>query len=263
MKKVEFKNLHKKRSPLVLLNCWDQESSEILTKNDINVIATSSYAVAAVLGFQDGENMTFKQLLAILKTLHGEAVSIDLESGYGTTEKELQANLNALVDDTIVGINIEDRYPNTKKLIEAGDQSKKLKEITKSEAGQQLFINARTDTFFLGNSWGNNQDRKILNQTIERGKLYEAAGCDGFFVPGLKNKEFIQELSEAINIPLNIMLDIQNDDINDYLDIGVSRISFGPSLYIEWKNSKQTKNDYLVSKIAQLEQFDHLINLKK
>lgn len=263
--KAEFKALHQKEKPIILMNCWDQQSAEILDKNDIAVIATSSYAVSAVLGFQDGENISFKQLRKLSKKLSGDFVSIDLESGYAREKRELQENLNALVQDNIVGINIEDKYPNTNRLIEIEEQEKRLLEISKSEAGKHLFLNARTDIFFTEDSFGKNYDRKALEQTIERGKRYTEAGCDSLFIPGLKNKEFIHELTESIQIPVNIMIDTQQDDINDYLGLGISRISYGPSLYIEWTKSGLSQNDYLVSKIKKIEKADRqqLIRLKK
>ncbi len=64
-------------------------------------------------------------------------------------------------------------------------------------------------------------------------------------MPGLKNKDHIRFLAENTQIPINLMLDISKDNILDYLNLGVSRFTFGPSLYLSYYNDKTDICPYL------------------
>ncbi|WP_167237539.1 isocitrate lyase/phosphoenolpyruvate mutase family protein [Massilia genomosp. 1] len=50
--------------------------------------------------------------------------------------------------------------------------------------GVNLFINARTDVYLLGEAGGFGAAVRV-EETIRRAALYEAAGASGLFVPGM------------------------------------------------------------------------------
>lgn len=247
----QFKNLHKREQPVVLLNIWDNETADMLVQNNINIIATSSYAIAKNIGIEDGENLSFQKLLTIAKKIPGKFLSVDIESGYASTISELQTNTKILLESNIVGINIEDKFPDTHNLMNKELFVDRIKAIKKVDTLNQLFINARTDIFFFDDIEGKNISTKTLDNAIALILEYSNAGIDGIFIPGLKNKKFIEKIVEQINIPLNIMLDIKNDNIEDYLNLGISRISYGPSLYLDWTTSGLSKEMYF-SQIIEL-----------
>lgn len=244
-KTAQFKNAHKKDKPLVLLNIWDITSALELKKKKISMIPTGSYAMSDHYGYQDGENMPFDELLGYIEQMDtvDNYVTVDIESGYAKNLINLSENIEALINSGIVGINIEDKRVNTEILYSIEEQKERLLCIkqTCSAMKKELFINARTDMYFIGDIAKNNQDEQLLNQTITRINTYEKTGIDGIFIPGLKNKEHIKRMTAEITVPLNIMLDIKEDLIADYLNIGISRISFGPSIYMLYNETE--KND--------------------
>lgn len=229
-----FSKYHSKNEPLILINTWDQNSSKTVENLGIKAIATSSFAMAEYYGYKDGENIPFKMILGMLKNICSETglpVTADIESGYAKSLAGLKKNIEKLIECGIIGLNIEDKVSGEEFLYsiqEYGNRIKLIKEVNK-----KIFINARTDTFFTGNIQENNSDLNILNETIKRGNKYKEFGADGLFIPGLKNKEFIKKICDEVSIPINIMLDSSVDDINDYLGLGVSRISYGPSIYLK------------------------------
>ncbi len=229
-----FKSYHSKSDPLILLNIWDLKSKELAEKHGEKVLATSSYAMADSNGYLDGENIPFSKVLSEFEKITKNTslpVTVDIESGYAKTDKELENNIKDLIKLGIIGINLEDRVPQTDLLYsinEFRDKIRIIKQVTKD-----LFINVRTDMFFYGDITNKNKDRKLLQDTIIRIKEYEISGADGIFIPGLKNKEFIKEITENISIPLNIMLDYRSDDINEFKNLGISRFSFGPTIYLK------------------------------
>ncbi|ALS02404.1 hypothetical protein ATZ33_13715 [Enterococcus silesiacus] len=260
-KTAYFRKAHRKDKPLILLNIWDVASAEELTRKKINLIPTGSYAMSDYYGYQDGENMPFDELLDYIKQMDAKTnyITADIESGYAANTADLAKNIEALIDSGVIGINIEDRQPNTETLYSIEEQNERLLCIkqTCNTMKKDLFINIRTDTYFVGDVTANNQDEQVLNQTIARIKAYEKTGIDGIFIPGLKNQEHLQQIAAQTNLPINIMLDIQKDSISDYLHTGISRISFGPSTYMLYNESENNDLDeFYTSLLADLAQYE-------
>ncbi len=224
-----IKKLHDKNNPLVLKNVWDEESCK-LVKHEQQVIATSSFAIADRLGFQDGEKIPFKVMLSELKKICDCTeipISVDIEQGYAETLEELSKNINSLIQIGVSAINIEDLSKDRNSLLSIEEFIKKI--VTIKQVGNDIFINARSDIFFGGCENMSNSDR--IKEAIKRGNEYYKAGADSFFLPGLKNPNSIKAITSKISIPLNIMLD-GFEKPSDYTDLGISRFSYGPSLYL-------------------------------
>lgn len=260
-KTTHFRNAHQQKKPLVLLNIWNVASADELTTQTINLIPTGSYAMSDHYGYQDGENMPFDELLGYIRQMdtQNNYITADIESGYATNGLELAKNIEALINIGVIGINIEDKKPNTETLYSIAEQCVRLLAIKHQTNAMKkdLFINVRTDTYFIGDIAANNQDEQVLNQTIARIKAYEKTGIDGIFIPGLKNQEHLKQIAAATTLPINIMLDLQNDSIADYLDTGISRISFGPSIYMLY-NEYETDDliTFYTSLLADLAQYE-------
>jgi 2-methylisocitrate lyase-like PEP mutase family enzyme len=93
-------------------------SAQLLEKNGFKAIATSSGAVAATLGFEDGEKISFDDLVFVVKkiiSVINVPLSVDLETGYGTTADQIAGNLEKLHSIGVVGINIEDSLRGNEK----------------------------------------------------------------------------------------------------------------------------------------------------
>lgn len=243
-----FRDLHTKNKPLVLFNVWNVESA-IALSNFIKIIPTSSYAMSNSYGYQDGENMPFEEIVAYAKEMQEEnsLVSIDIESGYASSLKELERNIRVLMENGVIGINIEDKIKNSNNLFDTNEQCERITCIKniREKIGMDLFINVRTDIYFLEDQSQTNLSQECLQQALNRIKAYGNAGADGVFLPGLINKDHIRLLTENTQVPINMMLDIRKDNILDYLDLGVSRFTFGPSLYLSYYQDNTEISPYL------------------
>ena len=107
-----LRELHIKGDPLILFNTWDAGSSKAIQENGAKVIATSSWSVAASHGLEDGEQLSFDQVLANLERIIASVnlpVTVDLEGGYGQKPAEVQENVIKIIQAGAVGINFEDQ----------------------------------------------------------------------------------------------------------------------------------------------------------
>lgn len=217
-----FYQLHHAETPLLLANAWNVKSAQIIAQNNFAAIGTSSGAIANSMGYEDGEQMPFDELLHIVRRFTANVnipVSVDIERGYTNELNELTVNIQKLIDVGVVGINLEDAQGEELYL-------KKLYGIKNylEKTGQQLFINARTDGFL----------QKLdspLNLTINRAKRYQDAGADGLFVPAVTDKETIHAIASSITLPLNIVGHPKLSSVKELSDCGVKRISMAVFLY--------------------------------
>jgi len=230
-----FQSLHVRGKPLTLCNVWDAGSAKAVAAAGARAIATGSWAVAAAHGYTDGEQLPLALVLAnagrIVRTT-SLPVSVDIETGYGTNPDEVANTVRSLLSVGAVGCNIEDSFPENGRLRPIADQAERLNTARRvaAEAGVRLFINARTDIFF--ETPETQHSRVSVAAALERSKAYAAAGADGLFVPGLKNRELIRELCEASPLPVNIMLDDAKARAAAFASLGVARLSFGPAPYL-------------------------------
>lgn len=237
----KFKSLHHQPEPLLLGNAWNVSSARVMEEKGIRAIASSSSAIADTLGYADGENISFAELLHIVSRIAQSVnvpVSADIETGYSDSIPGLLSNIDQLIAAGIVGINLEDSSASANRtLLPAEDFVKKLAAIRAHLAAtkQQLFINARTDTFLL-----NVPDR--LEETFKRARLYEDAGADSLFVPFIQSAEDIRQVVTATQLPLNVLSMKGLPSFTELGKLGVKRISMGGSLF--W-NMKKTLGERL------------------
>lgn len=226
----QFKQLHHQNTPLLLSNVWDVASALVMQEKGMKALATSSSAIADTLGYADGQNISFGELLHVIRRIVACVklpVSADIEAGYSDTIEGLLANIDLLVEAGVAGINLEDSAPSgTRTLLPADDFVKKITAIKSHLAakGQHLFINARTDTFLL-------DIPGKLEETFKRARLYAQAGADSLFVPFIKEPADIQAVVAATKLPVNVLSMKGLPGIDELTSLGVKRISMGGSMY--------------------------------
>ncbi len=87
----------------------------------------------------------------------------------------------------------------------------------------EIFVNARVDTYWLGQDAG-------IAETVGRATCYVDAGADGVFVPGVVDPDVLRELARAIDRPLNVLA-IPGMSPVDLAALGVRRVSTGSMPY--------------------------------
>lgn len=121
--------LHVPGRPLVAPNGWDAASAKIIERVGFPAVATSSAAVSACLGREDGEAAPVQAMLAAASGM-AQAVSVpvtvDFERGYRLPPEELVERFAAT---GAVGLNIEDSDPATGAIVEISEQVEFLRGI--------------------------------------------------------------------------------------------------------------------------------------
>lgn len=222
-----FKDLHRSADLFVLPNVWDAKSARFFQERQFRAIATSSAAVAHSLGYEDGEGMPFDEYLFVIKRILSSVqipLSVDLEMGYGPSDKKIVDNILKLIDLGVVGINIEDSTINgSVRTLKEAEVFARTIEFIKSRS-LNLFINIRCDTYIL-------DVENKRKETARRLKIYEAAGADGIFLPCIVDGEDITEAINTTRLPLNVMYLPGLPGFEVLQKLGVRRVSMGPFLF--------------------------------
>lgn len=224
---LEFKELHNQTKPLIIGNVWNVQSAKVYEKLNFQAIGTSSAAIAHSLGYEDGEQMPFSDLLFIVERIRKSVsipVSVDIEFGYGNTAAEIANTIISLEKLGVAGINIEDSLiENGERKLKDNLQFSQLLQEVKSILTQQgisIFINVRCDAFLLNIP-------NTLQVATERIKKYEQAGADGIFLPCITKESDIATLVLQTKLPLNVMCMPDLPNFETLEKLGVKRISMG------------------------------------
>ncbi|MFE1437996.1 isocitrate lyase/phosphoenolpyruvate mutase family protein [Streptomyces sp. NPDC058739] len=218
--------LHRRPSPtdpLVLPGPWDAAGARVLVEAGFPALATPSAAIAASLGYEDGRTPADEMFAAVARIARAVdvPVSADVEGGYGLAPKEL---VERLLEAGAVGCNLEDSTHGVLK--DPRRHADWLAEV-RSAAADQLFVNARIDTFLRGVT---DPDR-----AIERAALYVAAGADCVYPIGAPHA-LLPLLRSGIQGPVNVLAplgdggDGEGPSLAELGERGATRITFGPGL---------------------------------
>lgn len=221
MTSSSFAALHRAGTPLLLPNAWDHASAALFAAQGFPAVGTTSLGVAATYGLPDGTGATRAETLALARRLGGGPflMSVDAEGGFSEDPDQVAELACKLAAAGAVGVNLEDgRADGT--LAPAALHAAKIAAV--KAAVPELFVNARTDTHWLG-------DRQ--EQTASRLEAYQLAGADGVFVPGLTDVAEIAAVLKDIDVPLNVLFSPTGPDLAQLADLGVSRVSLGSLPY--------------------------------
>lgn len=228
---MKFKKLHQQKTPLLIGNVWDVASAKIAEKLHFQAIGTSSAAIAKMLGYPDGEAMSFEELIYIVKriALNTELpLSVDLEAGYSRDPIIITQYIKQLADIGVVGINLEDSIMDKgqRTLIDSEVFAKTIALIKRQLMAEEiaLFLNIRIDTFLLGGS-------AVIQETKKRMNTYEKAGADGIFLPCIEKEADIKRMVESTPLPINVMAMPNLPTFEKLTELGVQRISMGNFLF--------------------------------
>jgi len=232
-KAKRFAELHINGAPLLLYNAWDAGSAKSILQAGARAIATSSWSVAEAHGYRDGEAIPIEFVERIIGRIAATAevpVTVDFEGGYSEDDDKLADNVLGLLNLGVIGINFEDRVVKGAGLYEIERQAQRIAAMrrTADQKGIGLFINARTD-LFLGQS---GHPAWTVGAATDRAKAYAAAGASGFFIPGLTDDAAIGRICEKATVPVNVMIMDGIPSVARLIELGVSRISYGPIPYI-------------------------------
>ncbi|GGJ58832.1 isocitrate lyase/PEP mutase family protein [Virgibacillus salexigens] len=259
LKMSNFHHLHQQSSSFVLPNAWDAISAKMFEESGFEAIGTTSAGIAASLGYKDGGNIPLEKMIEVIQLITSSVnvpVSADIEAGYGETIKEVLETVEKIIATGVVGINIEDGTGKPDQpLYDLSFQKEKIaaiKELSYATDDASLFINARTDTYWL--HVGDATMR--LKETVRRAKEFEGAGADCIFVPGLTDQTIIQHLREELSLPINLLASPGMPSLTELSDIGIERLSCGSGPFRATVTLLKTISDEIMGQ----QTFHHMMN---
>ncbi|MEU5908645.1 isocitrate lyase/phosphoenolpyruvate mutase family protein [Micromonospora sp. NPDC047467] len=222
-RRAMFRALHRPGRPLLLPNAWDHASAAALVARGHPAIGTTSLGVAAAAGQPDGVAATAVETLALARRLARLPVllTVDVEAGFSDDPATVAGYVAELAGLGVVGINLEDgRADGT-----LADPEGIADTIAAVKAAvPDLFVNARTDTWWLGVA-------DPLPQSLSRARTYRSAGADGIFVPGVVDESTLRLLTERIDAPVNALYQPGGPGLDELARAGVARVSTGSLLF--------------------------------
>ena len=222
----QLRALHRPGSPVVLANVWDVASAKIVAGAGYPAIATSSAAVADVLGYEDDDSMppdeAFGAVGRIARVLE-VPLTADMEAGYGLAPDDF---VGRLLRAGAVGCNIADTAHNGQAgLVDAASHASRLRAIKEAAraAGVDIVLNARVDVRPGGPD--------ELDEAIRRGRLYLEAGADCVYPIFFGEEAAISALVAGAGGNVNIALRRHDVEwLQRLARLGVARISMGAGL---------------------------------
>jgi 2-methylisocitrate lyase-like PEP mutase family enzyme len=222
-----LRDLHRPGSPLVLPNAWDADSAAAVRSAGFPAVATSSSAVAAALGYRDGEGTPVREMLAAVSRVAAAVevpVTADMERGYGLPPAEL---VERLLETGAVGCNLEDSVPGVRTVVDVSAQCDFLAAVRQA-AGPELVINARVDTYLRRRDA---TPEEILAEATARARAYLAAGADCAYPIGAADPGHLRALCRDAGGPVNVLLTPRAPSVAELAELGAARVSMGGGLH--------------------------------
>lgn len=227
-----FRALHQRDGLFVLPNPWDAGSAKMLAHLGFEALATTSAGLAFALGRPDAEGAVSRdEALANAREIVEATplpVAADLENGYGDTPEDCAQTIRLAAACGLVGGSIEDAsggadapiYPLELAVerVAAAVQAARALPFT-------FTLAARAENFLHG--------RADLDDTIRRLVAFAEAGADVLYAPGLKTREQVSAVVQAVAPrPVNVLVGSPavQLSLDELAELGVKRVSVGSTL---------------------------------
>ena len=228
-----FRARHRGPQVLLLPNVWDAMSARLFAAAGFDALATTSGGVAWALGYPDGEQAPWPEVVAATARIVRCAqvpVTADIEAGYGATPAEVGKHVAEIVRAGVVGVNLEDGQNGA--LRSTGDIVARLSAAREAASKEDvpIVLNARCDIFHLRHG----EEAARLSAAVERCKAYLAAGADCVYPFGLRDPETIAQFVKAVGGPVNVTGRPGMPAVSELQRIGVARITIAsaPTLVV-------------------------------
>jgi 2-methylisocitrate lyase-like PEP mutase family enzyme len=220
------------RPILVLPNAWDVASARVVELAGARAVATSSAAVAAALGYPDGERLPRELMLDAVRRIAAAVaapVTADMEAGYGRSPVEVAETTRGVLAADAAGMNLEDGTGDApaplRPLDEQVERIRAVRE-TAAAAGVAFVLNARVDVYLA--QAGPPEDR--FAEAVRRANAYRVAGADCLFVPAVADAGVIARLVREIDGPVSVLAGRATPPAPELERLGVVRVSVGSGL---------------------------------
>jgi 2-methylisocitrate lyase-like PEP mutase family enzyme len=234
---------------LVLPNAWDVSSARLVVKAGFPVVATSSGAIAATLGYEDNDSMPVDEAFGVIRRIARSVavpVTADVEAGYRLPAAEL---VERLLDAGAAGCNLEDTdHHGGAGLRDADENAERLRAVRQvaNEAGVAIVLNARVDVLRL-----EGDRRELFEEAVRRARLYLRAGADCVFPIRLSDEELIGEFVKRVEGPVNVV-GAGAPPLARLAQLGVKRVSFAGFLMNQLYGAHEAKLSEIAAELAAI-----------
>jgi 2-methylisocitrate lyase-like PEP mutase family enzyme len=226
-KRKTFRQLHE-AGCFVIPNPWNVGTARYLQGLGFKALATTSAGHAHALGFPDG-GQKLDDVLAHYRELAAATdvpLNADFENAFADDPDGVAANVTKCVATGVAGLSVEDSPKSATPLYDFDLSVARVKAARGAidRAGGDVVFTARAENFIRGVN--------DLDDVIGRIKAYKAAGADCVYAPGIRTREQIKAVVEAVApTPVNFLNGAAlGFTVSDIAAMGVRRISVGGSL---------------------------------
>lgn len=254
-----LKALHQPGTPLVLSNIWDAASLRALASlntpvsSPVKAVATASWALAHARGADDpdltaDQNLAAVAELAPLAASLGLPLSADLQDGYGPRIVEV---FTTAAKAGAAGANLEDSIPAAGfgrgiagSLYPVEEAAARIQTALRAAAAAgvpDFVVNARCDVFKL-DAAPELDDATRMREALVRARAYLDAGATTVFffggARGISDAE-VRTVVKELGGRVAVLLTKREGGLStaQLAEMGVARISIGPSLYLAAMNA--------------------------
>lgn len=227
-KRRVFRELHE-RGCFVIPNPWDVGSARFLEQLGFQALATTSSGFAWSKARPDN-SIAREMALEHLRELVAATdvpINADFEGGFAHDPAGVAESVRLAVETGVAGLSIEDS---------TGDATRPLYDlelaVARIRAARRAIDAAGADAMLVGRAECFLVGRSDLDETIGRLRAYASAGADCLYAPGLRAREQIAAVVEAVAPkPFNLLIGWASDlGVADAAKLGVRRISVGGAL---------------------------------
>lgn len=238
-----FRQLHESGC-FVMPNPWNPGVARLLEGLGFPALPTTSSGFGWSIGVAD-EAVALDQALAHFRAMVDTVnvpVNADFRDGYASDPDGVAANVTRAVETGVAGLSIEDS---------TGDPASPLFEfalaVERVRAARRAIDATGAGVLLTGRSEGFIAGRPDLDETIRRLKAYAEAGADCLFAPGIRTRDQIVAVVNAVAPkPVNVLVGGDFATVEELAAMGVRRISVGGALSrVGWTAALEAASEIL------------------
>ena len=223
-----FRELHA-AGCFVIPNPWDAGSARYLQSIGFKALASTSSGAAWSHGLSDN-HMQLEAVLAHLREIVAATdlpVNADFEGGYAADAAGVARHVRLAVETGVAGLSIEDSTGHADDPLRSIDDA-----VARIRAARAAIDESGGDTLLVGRAENFIVGRPDLDDAIRRLKAYSDAGADCLYAPGIRTREQIAAVVNAVAPkPVNLLVGATSDlTMKDIEALGVRRVSVGGAL---------------------------------
>jgi 2-methylisocitrate lyase-like PEP mutase family enzyme len=226
---MTFRQLHE-QGCFVIPNPWDRGTAIALAAMGFRALATTSAGASFARGLPDtptalGVEAVLDNIAEIVAATD-LPVNADFQAGHAHDLDGLAVNVRRCVATGAAGLSIEDaRGGAAEPLYPLAEAVERIRTARAAIDGTDVLLTARAECFLYGHP-------DPLREAITRLQAFAEAGADVLFAPGVRTREDIAAIVDAVRpLPVNVLMAADTGlTVDDLAALGVRRISLGSAL---------------------------------